>query len=92
VPVWLSGSSIQANSGWDSGGKRFRLVMKHAFQALGLHRISILALAYNTRAIRCYSACGFVEEGREQEAGVGSGEWHDDVMMGLLDREARYIG
>ena len=25
--------------------------------------------------------------GREREAAIVAGEWHDDVMMGLLDRE-----
>jgi len=59
---------------------------------MSLHRVSLRVLAYNVRAIRCYSACGFVEEGREREAAFVGGEWHDDVMMGLLAHEfaARY--
>ena len=44
-------------------------------------------LAYNTRAIACYARCGFVEEGREREAAYVDGTWHDDVVMGILDRE-----
>jgi RimJ/RimL family protein N-acetyltransferase len=52
-----------------------------------LHRVSVRVLAYNKRAIRSYQKCGFVIEGREREAGPVNGQWHDDVIMGLLDRE-----
>ena len=31
-----------------------------AFGILGLHRIDLRVLAYNTRAISCYRRCGFV--------------------------------
>ncbi|MEW6436311.1 MAG: GNAT family protein [Pseudomonadota bacterium] len=81
-----------AKLGIGLGREAICVVVKHAFHELGLHRIGLRVLAYNTRAIRCYSACGFVEEGREREAAFVAGQWHDDVMMGLLDREARYIG
>ena len=69
------------------GREAIRLVLKHAFGELALHRISLRVVAYNVRAIRCYSACGFVEEGREREAAHVAGEWHDDVIMGLLSEE-----
>jgi RimJ/RimL family protein N-acetyltransferase len=62
-------------------------VLEYAFGELGLHRIGLRVVAYNVRAIRCYSACGFIEEGREREAAHVAGEWHDDVIMGLLSRE-----
>ncbi|MDR3515431.1 MAG: GNAT family protein [Azospirillaceae bacterium] len=69
------------------GRQAITLLMAHAFTVMTLHRVSLRVLAYNARAIRCYSACGFVEEGREREAAFVCGEWHDDVMMGLLARE-----
>ena len=69
------------------GREAIGLVLSHAFGVLGLHRISLRVIAYNIRAIRCYRACGFVEEGRERDAALVGGEWHDDVMMGLLARE-----
>jgi hypothetical protein len=31
--------------------------------------------------------CGFVVEGREREAAIVDGIWHDDVMIGIVDRE-----
>ena len=74
--------------GMGLGREAICLVLEHAFENLGLHRVALRVVAYNTRAIRCYLACGFVEEGREREAADVAGEWHDDIMMGLLRRES----
>jgi RimJ/RimL family protein N-acetyltransferase len=64
-------------------------IVRHAFDDLGLHRVDLRVLADNHRAIRCYLACGFVEEGRERESALVDGEWHDDVIMGVLARDGR---
>jgi RimJ/RimL family protein N-acetyltransferase len=69
------------------GTQATMLVLGHAFHDLRLHRISIRVLAYNTRAIRSYQKCGFLIEGREREAAFVNGQWHDDVIMGLLEHE-----
>lgn len=67
-----------------------RRVLQFAFDDLGLHRVDLRVLAYNERAIRCYLACGFVEEGRERESAYVDGHWHDDVIMGVLAHEVRH--
>ncbi|MDK1386936.1 GNAT family protein [Sinorhizobium sp. 8-89] len=69
------------------GSEAINLLLKHAFGSMGLHRIGIRVLSYNERAIRAYEKSGFVVEGREREAALVNGAWHDDVMMGLLDHE-----
>ena len=61
-----------------------RLLLGYAFVALGLHRVSLRVIAYNERAIRCYLACGFREEGHERESAFVAGQWHDEVIMGVL--------
>ena len=77
------------NGGRQSGvAGAIRLVLAHAF-TLGLHRISLRVVTYTARAIRCYSACGLVVEGRGREAALVGGERHDDIMMGVLAREFR---
>ena len=81
------GISDPAKLGMGLGREAVCLVLHHAFDALGLHRIGLRVIAYNERAIRCYRACGFSEEGREREAAFVAGEWHDDIMMGVLSRE-----
>ncbi len=69
------------------GTEAIRLVLRHAFGTLGMHRVDLKVLADNDRAIAAYRACGFVEEGRERESCWVEGRWHDDVVMGVLDRE-----
>ncbi|MDR6899147.1 RimJ/RimL family protein N-acetyltransferase [Rhizobium miluonense] len=69
------------------GTEAIMLLLRHAFGEMELHRIGIRVLAYNQRAIRAYEKCGFVVEGRERETAYVNGSWHDDIMMGLLDRE-----
>ena len=64
-------------------------MLGYAFKTLRLHRVGIRVLAYNKRAIRAYEKCGFGVEGRERETAFVNGVWHDDIMMGLLDREFR---
>ncbi|MEZ5912114.1 MAG: GNAT family protein [Paracoccaceae bacterium] len=66
------------------GGQAMRLLIAHAFGAMGLHRLGVRVLADNSRAIRAYQAVGFVIEGREREAALIDGAWQDDLIMGLL--------
>jgi RimJ/RimL family protein N-acetyltransferase len=69
------------------GTEAIGLVLDYAFNVLNLHRISVRVIDYNSRAIRAYQKCGFTIEGKEREAALVDGAWHDDVMMAILDRE-----
>ncbi len=69
------------------GTEAIRLVLRHAFGTLGMHRVELKVLDVNARAIAAYRACGFVDEGRERESCWVDGRWHDDIVMGVLDRE-----
>ena len=69
------------------GTAAMRLILRHAFDTLPLHRVSLRALAYNDRAIAAYRKLGFTEEGRLRESCRVGDVWHDDIQMGLLARE-----
>jgi RimJ/RimL family protein N-acetyltransferase len=69
------------------GKEATRLVLTHAFGPAALHRVDLRVLAYNTRAISCYRACGFLEEGRERQAALVDGTWHDFVIMSILESD-----
>jgi [ribosomal protein S5]-alanine N-acetyltransferase len=71
------------------GTEATRLVLGYGFAELGLHRIDLRVLAYNRRAIASYLKCGFVVEGRERDAALIDGEWHDDIFMSILEHEHR---
>jgi RimJ/RimL family protein N-acetyltransferase len=64
-----------------------RLVLSWAFDVLGVHRVQLEVLAGNNRAINCYLACGFRQEGVRREAQLYPDGWKDFIMMGLLRSE-----
>nr|WP_208353878.1 GNAT family protein [Pseudaestuariivita rosea] len=69
------------------GRQAIQKVLDYAFEEITLNRVDLRVLAFNKRAIRCYMACGFIEEGRERESARISGKWYDDIIMGILKRE-----
>ncbi len=70
--------------GMGYGTEAVLLVARCAFEEIGLHRLSLLVLVSNERAIRCYEKCGFKHEGRERESARVDAGWADDLLMGLL--------
>ncbi len=70
------------------GSEATRLVTKFAFEALGLHRISLTLFAFNEAALRCYTKAGFTEEGRMRDAITRDGRRWDEIQMGLLATDA----
>ena len=82
-----AGLFAEAHLGRGIGRRAVRLTLDHAFGAMGLHRVDLRVLAFNTRAIRCYASCGFVHEGTERDAALINGTWHDDWIMAILAHE-----
>ncbi|HEY7523939.1 MAG TPA: GNAT family protein [Candidatus Limnocylindrales bacterium] len=66
-----------------------RLMLRHAFETMGLHRIALAVFEFNERAIRSYLSCGFMVEGRAREAIWRDGRWWDELTMSLLEPEWR---
>ncbi len=69
------------------GSEATRLMLDWAFRYRNLNRVWLTTLSCNERAIRCYLACGFVEEGRQRQHAWGDGQYHDLVYMGILREE-----
>ncbi|MFK0065613.1 GNAT family N-acetyltransferase [Streptomyces sp. NPDC091046] len=69
------------------GSEATRLVVGHAFEQVGLHRVQLEVYADNPRARRVYEKAGFVVEGVRREAALRGGEWVDDVLMAVLEHE-----
>lgn len=65
------------------GSEAIRLVVEHAFVALGLDRVWLRVVEYNTRATRGYRSCGFTVQRREPDAVDIRGRSYDDLIMGL---------
>ena len=61
-----------------------RLVVDWGLSVLGLHRIQLEVLASNQRAINCYLACGFHQEGIRRDAELYPDGWKDFILMAQL--------
>lgn len=74
---------------WDQGYGRevVKLLLHFGFHYLGARRIALTTTAKNERAIRCYQACGFQEEGRPRKVLWIEGEYTDLVNMSILRDE-----
>ncbi|MDQ3493351.1 MAG: GNAT family N-acetyltransferase [Chloroflexota bacterium] len=75
--VWGQGYGTEAAS----------LMLGHAFERLGLHRVGLSVFSFNERAIRSYEKAGFRIEGRLRDAIVRDGRYWDEIQMGALRPE-----
>jgi diamine N-acetyltransferase len=66
------------------GTETTRLVLDHAFTALGLHNVMLRVYAYNPAAIRAYEKAGFREFGRRRESRLHLGRRRDVIHMECL--------
>lgn len=74
---------------WGRGYGRdtIHLLLKYAFEHMNMERVWLNTHSENERAIRCYKACGFVEEGRLRQHLYIGGHYVDRVIMGILRHE-----
>jgi RimJ/RimL family protein N-acetyltransferase len=73
--------------GQGMGSEATTLMVGHAFEVLGLHRVGLSVFAFNLRAIHAYERAGFRPEGRLREAIWRDGRFWDEIQMGLLADE-----
>jgi RimJ/RimL family protein N-acetyltransferase len=73
------------------GTEAIKLFLKVCFDELGLHRVGLRVLRSNPRGVRCYEKCGFRHEGALREWHYSRGQWHDLLVMGLLEPEYRQL-
>ncbi|VDC04065.1 unnamed protein product [Peniophora sp. CBMAI 1063] len=62
-------------------------VMRHAFESLHAHRVSLSVFQSNVKAISLYKRLGFVQEGVKRRARFAHEQWEDIIYMGILDDE-----
>ena len=60
---------------------------RYLFTQWNFHRISLDTWDGNIRAIKAYEKVGFKIEGRQREARFVLGNYHDAILMGLLQNE-----
>lgn len=80
---------IGEKSYWNKGygTEAVRLLAKHGFHTINLHRIYLRVLENNLRAIRAYEKAGFTHEGRQRQADYKNGMYIDLLVMSMLQSE-----
>lgn len=63
------------------GSEATKAVVDYGMGVVGLHRISLEVVDFNTRAQRVYSKAGFQSEGIMRDAWYWDGEWSDVILM-----------
>src|SRR6185436_7373977 len=63
------------------GTEAMLLMVRYAFEELGLHRVQLRVYDFNDRGQKSYTKLGFVEEGRLREALFRHGSRHDVLIM-----------
>lgn len=71
------------------GTEAMELLLRYAFEELGLHRLELLTFVFNERGIRVWQKCGFRQEGVMRKARLANGRWCDLILYALLEDEYR---
>lgn len=80
---------IPSAVGHGYGSEAARLMLRYAFDELGVNKVELHVWSFNARAIRAYERAGFRREGVRRAAAFHAGEFHDEVFMGILADEYR---
>lgn len=91
-PDWTNGwvgIGIGEKEYWGAGygTDAMRIILRYAFDDLGLHRVTLNVFEYNLRGLRSYEKCGFKIEGRERQWLWRDGQFYDLVYMGILKED-----
>lgn len=83
------GIMIGEKTFWNQGygTETMKLMLKHGFESLNLHRIWLRVYAKNKRGIRAYEKAGYIYEGNFREAHYQHGQYFDVHFMSVLRSE-----
>ena len=69
------------------GREAIGILKNFVFNSLNLNRLDLEVLEHNIRGYKCYTACGFKEEGRKRKAIFHKGSYKDLIFMSILKEE-----
>ena len=78
-------SSEPALIGKGFGSEATKEVVRYGLSVVGLHRITLEVVDFNTRAQRVYGKAGFHSEGLSKEAWLWEGERSDVIRMAIVN-------
>ena len=69
------------------GTEAIELLLRYAFEELGLNRVALSAFDFNGEAIAAYEKLGFAVEGRYRQAIKRNSGFHDVILMSIVKGE-----
>lgn len=69
------------------GTEATQLIVDFGFRTLNLHRIELEVFDFNPRAQHVYEKVGFVYEGIRRDVLLWEGEYHNAIVMSILEHE-----
>ena len=63
------------------------LVLRYYFRELGYHRVRATVYGFNEPSLSLQRSLGFIEEGRLRQNLFTNGQFHDEVIFGMLHSE-----
>ena len=69
------------------GTEAIELLLRYAFEELGLNRVGLSAFDFNDEAIAAYEKLGFAIEGRYRQAIKRKSRFHDAILMSIMKGE-----
>jgi len=69
------------------GSEATTLILRHALETVGVHRVELGVYAFNPQARHVYEKVAFVLEGAKREALLWEGTWVDAHVMAMLEPE-----
>jgi len=73
------------------GTEAIMLLLDYAFGALNFHRVALGVVGFNERALRFYERVGFRRGGVQRDGYYSGHQYHDFVMMSILEDEFRKL-
>lgn len=73
------------------GTEAMTQMLRYGFESLKLHRIHLGVYPFNPRAIHVYEKLGFKRDGVERDALYVDGEFHNLILMSMLEDEYRAL-
>lgn len=67
------------------GTKTAKLIIRHGFETLKLHKIFLRVLADNINAVKSYKKAGFTQEAYLKDEVILDGRYRDIILMAVLN-------
>lgn len=69
------------------GTDAMKVLISFIFDQMNINKVQLDVYSFNERAIKSYKKSGFVEEGRIRQRIFRNGQYHDELVMGILREE-----